>query len=50
MGNYFPIFNLAPETIYLDCVLSLIVGILAGILPTWRAARIRIADGLRMIE
>jgi len=50
MGNYFPIFNLAPKTIYLDCLLSFAVAILAGIVPTWRAMRIRIADGLRMIE
>jgi putative ABC transport system permease protein len=50
MGNYFPIFNLAPKTIYLDCLLSFAVAILAGIVPTWRAVRIRIADGLRMIE
>ncbi|MBA4391422.1 MAG: ABC transporter ATP-binding protein [Syntrophus sp. (in: bacteria)] len=50
MGMFFPIFYIEPETIYLDIVLSLIVGLLAGIVPTWRTLKIRIADGLRMIE
>lgn len=50
MGMFFPIFYIEPETIYLDIALSLAVGLLAGIVPTWRTLKIRIADGLRMIE
>lgn len=50
LGNYFPIFNIAPRTILFDVVLSIAVGVLAGVVPTWRAIRIRIADGLRMVE
>jgi putative ABC transport system permease protein len=49
MGQYFPVFNVARETIYLDIGASLIVGIAAAVVPTIRAARIRIADGLRRI-
>jgi len=50
VGQYFPIFNIAQKTIYLDVALSLAVGILAGIVPAVRSVRIRIADGLRMVE
>ncbi len=50
VGDYFPVFNIEIETFYLDLLLSLVVGILAGIVPTMHALKIRIADGLRMIE
>ncbi|HEX8950033.1 MAG TPA: ABC transporter permease [Dissulfurispiraceae bacterium] len=49
LSMYFPIFNVAPETIYMDVAASLVVGIAAAIAPTLHAARIRIADGLRRI-
>lgn len=49
MGNYFPNFNVAKTTIYMDIAASLLVGLVAAIVPAWRAARIRIADGLRRI-
>lgn len=49
MGNYFPVFHVETRTVYLDIAFSLMVGIIAGIFPTWRAATIRIADGLRRI-
>lgn len=49
LSNYFPIFNVSISTIYLDLLAALLVGIVAAIFPTWRAATIRIADGLRRI-
>ena len=49
MGNFFPVFQVARSTLYMDLLFCLIVGIVAGIFPTWRAARITIADGLRRI-
>lgn len=49
MGTYFPVFNVATKTIYLDIIASLLVGFVAAIIPTWRAIKIRIADGLRRI-
>ncbi|MBV5338500.1 MAG: FtsX-like permease family protein [Deltaproteobacteria bacterium] len=49
MGNYFPVFQVDRSTIYMDLLFCLIVGIIAGIFPTWRAVRIKIADGLRRI-
>lgn len=49
LSAYFPIFNVEPETIYLDIVAACLVAFSAGIFPAWRAVRIRIADGLRRI-
>ena len=49
MGAYFPIFNVATETIYMDIAAFLIVGVVAAIVPTVRTVNIRIADGLRKI-
>jgi putative ABC transport system permease protein len=49
MGTFFPVFNVDLSTIYLDIIFSLLVGVVAALFPTWRAVRIRIADGLRRI-
>jgi putative ABC transport system permease protein len=49
MDNFFPVFHVETMTIYLDIAFCLMVGIIAGIFPTWRASTIKIADGLRRI-
>ena len=49
LSNYFPVFKVAEEAIYTDLAASIIIGLLAAIVPTYRAMRIRIADGLRRI-
>lgn len=49
LSQFFPVFSIAPETIMMDLAAALVVGIVAGIFPTWRGATIRIADGLRRI-
>ena len=49
LGSIFPAFVVSRQTIYLDFVAALAVGVVAGIVPTWRSIRIRIADGLRRI-
>jgi len=49
MGQFFPIFIIERSTLYLDVVFCLLVGVVAGLFPTWRASRIRIAEGLRRI-
>jgi putative ABC transport system permease protein len=49
MGNFFPVFQVDRSTLYMDLAFCLIVGIVAGVFPTWRAVRIKIADGLRRI-
>lgn len=50
VGSVFPVFNIEPITFVLDVILSFAVGVLAGIVPTWRTMKMRIADGLRQIE
>ncbi len=49
LSAYFPIFYVESKTIYQEIGASIAVGIVAGILPTWRAINIRIADALRRI-
>jgi putative ABC transport system permease protein len=49
LGDYFPVFQIDRTTICLDIAFSLLVGTAAAVFPAWRAARIRIADGLRRI-
>lgn len=50
MGAYFPVFNVSPGTIVLDILFSLTVGMLAAAIPIYRTLKVRIADGLRMVE
>jgi putative ABC transport system permease protein len=49
LSQYFPIFNVSRSTIYMDMAAGFIVAVVAAVFPTWRAIRLRIADGLRRI-
>ncbi len=49
LGSYFPIFNVDPKTVCLDLAAACFVASAAAVFPTWRAVRIRIADGLRRV-
>ena len=49
LSQFFPSFYVAPSTTLLQLAAALIVGASAAVFPTWRAATIRIADGLRRI-
>jgi putative ABC transport system permease protein len=49
MSNFFPIFNVEIKTVYFAFTAALLVGVIAAVVPTLRATRIRIADGLRRI-
>ena len=49
LSTFFPIFNVEPKTLILDFAAAIAVGIIAAIIPTHRAIKIRIADGLRRI-
>ena len=46
-GGSFPVFYFPVTDILLGCVLVLLVGVAAGILPSLQAQRLRIADALR---
>ena len=49
MGAFFPVFRIDTTTLYMDVVFALLIGVIAAVFPTWRATRIKIADGLRRI-
>jgi putative ABC transport system permease protein len=49
MGAMFPVFHVTPETLAMQVAAALAVGILAGLLPSIRAARVKIVDGLRHV-
>jgi putative ABC transport system permease protein len=42
-------FHVSRETVLLQIVAALVVGVVAAAVPAWNAARIRIVDGLRTI-
>jgi putative ABC transport system permease protein len=49
LDQFFPVFIVENSTLWLDVALAVLVGVVAGIFPTWRAATIPIADGLRRV-
>jgi len=49
LSQFFPVFQVATSTVILQFAAALLVGLVAGIFPTWRGATIRIAEGLRRI-
>ncbi len=49
LDNIFPVFNVAPETLWLQMGAAGVIGISAAIAPAIRAMRIRIVDGLRAV-
>jgi putative ABC transport system permease protein len=49
MGTLFPVFNVSPQTISMQVGAALLIGVVAAGIPAWRAARVRIVDGLRAV-
>jgi putative ABC transport system permease protein len=49
LSQYFPIFNVATKTLYMDAAAACVVGVVAGIFPAWRASTLSVAEGLRRI-
>ncbi len=49
MGALFKVFYVSWQTVAVQVAAALLVGAIAAILPTWRASRVKIADGLRNI-
>ena len=49
MGTLFPVFFVSDETVALQLAAALAVGLVAAAIPAWRAARVRIVDGLRAV-
>jgi putative ABC transport system permease protein len=49
MGTLFPIFRISQQTMLMQVAAALVVGVVAALIPAWRAARVRIVDGLRAV-
>jgi putative ABC transport system permease protein len=49
VGTLFPVFIVSEQTIAMQLAAALVIGLVAAALPAWRAARLRIVDGLRAI-
>jgi len=49
MGTLFPIFFVSENTMLMQVVAAIVVGVVAAVFPAWRTARVRIVDGLRAI-
>lgn len=49
MGTLFPVFHVANETVGMQAAAALLIGGIAACFPTLRAARVRVAEGLRAI-
>jgi putative ABC transport system permease protein len=47
--QYFPILEISDTTAALGLSISLVVGVLAALLPAWRATRVGIAEALRKV-
>jgi putative ABC transport system permease protein len=49
MGTLFPVFDVSVETFAMQAAAAAVVGLVAALLPGYRAARVRIVEGLRNI-
>ena len=49
MGTLFPVFFVSEETVLMQLGAAVVVGVVAAAIPAWRAARVRIIDGLRAV-
>ncbi|MGQ0657610.1 MAG: ABC transporter permease [Chromatiales bacterium] len=49
VGTWFPIFNVSTETVWLAAGAALLVGVVAALIPAWRAATVNVTEGLRAV-
>ena len=49
MGSLFPIFFVGEDTVLMQFAAALLIGVVAACIPAWKAARVRIVDGLRAV-
>ena len=49
MGTLFPVFFVSTDTVAMQVGAALVVGVVAALIPAWRAAHVRIVDGLRAV-
>jgi putative ABC transport system permease protein len=49
MGSLFPIFFVSEDTLLMQFAAAMLIGVVAACIPAWKAARVRIVDGLRAV-
>ncbi len=49
MGTLLPVFEVSRETLQLQVLCAIVVGIISAIMPSYRATSVKIVDGLRSI-
>ena len=49
MGSLFPIFFVSEDTVLMQFAAAILIGVVAACIPAWKAARVRIVDGLRAV-
>lgn len=49
LSQFFPIFHVSALTVVLSLAVTAAVGLVAGLVPTWRAVRVSVAEGLRRV-
>jgi putative ABC transport system permease protein len=49
VGTLFPVFLVSETTLAMQVIAAIVVGVVAAALPAWRAARVRIVEGLRTV-
>ena len=49
VGTLFPVFSVSRQTVEMQVMAAVVVGAVAALLPSYRAASVRIVDGLRNI-
>lgn len=50
MSTIFPGYTILPETINLGIVITVIIGLVAGVVPAWRASNLRCVDALGGVD
>ncbi len=48
-SGFIPYFEVKTITVWFDLLWAVIIGVVASLVPTWRAIQIKVADGLRRI-
>jgi putative ABC transport system permease protein len=49
LGTLFPVFFVSEDTVLLQVAAAVLVGVVAALIPAWRAAHVKIVDGLRAV-
>ena len=49
MASSRPVFFVSEQTIVMQVGAALVVGVVAALIPAWRASHVKIVDGLRAV-